>query len=116
MFYKEYYMEDVKFPWPSCEPAKRAVTKILVATGFGSYDDVEVLDLWTKTSNCPNLTPFASGRVVGATGTLVDGMAVICGGRKEWLYGTDEFISDECYNINKISTELFSQMTTGRLQ
>ena len=67
----------------------------------------EVLDLVNNTLSCQNLAPFAK-RTYGATGGLVDGVPLICGG-----YGSG--YSDECYRITKAQTSLVTTMSSQRL-
>ena len=58
------------------------------------------------TITCQNMAPFAK-EVWGATGALVDGEPLICGGFFDGY-------SDECYMITKSSTSLANKMNSKR--
>ena len=58
------------------------------------------------TITCQNMAPFAK-EVYGATGALVDGKPLICGGGYSGYY-------DECYMITKSSTSYVSKMKSKR--
>ena len=84
----------------------------MVATGYdfsldNSRSNSEVLDL-INTSACKNKAPFAK-KTEGATGTLVKGKHLICGGKDSDLY------YDECYRITKSSTILVMEMKSKRV-
>ena len=61
------------------------------------------------TITCQNMAPFAK-EVYGATGALVDGKPLICGGH---VNGANA-LSDECYMITKSSTSYVSKMKSKR--
>ena len=60
------------------------------------------------TITCQNMAPFAK-KVYVATGALVDGKPLICGG-----YYTGGNYYDECYMITKSSTSYVSKMKSKR--
>ena len=66
----------------------------------------EVQDLMDNTLSCQNLAPFAK-MTKYATGGLVDGVPLICGGRYSGFY-------DECYSITKSLTSFVTTMTSKR--
>ena len=66
----------------------------------------EVLDLVNNTLSCQNLAPFAK-KTYGATGGLVDGVPLICGGYASGY-------SDECYSITKAVTSFVTTMSSKR--
>ena len=86
---------------------------ILVATGE-PHEDIdkssEILDLTNKNANWlnqQNMVPFEK-HVGGATGALVDGKPLICGGNRGFqLY-------DECYIITKSNISLVTNMNSKR--
>ena len=60
-----------------------------------------------NTLSCQNLAPFAK-KTYGATGGLVEGVPLICGG----YYGGNTY--DECYQITKAMTSLVTKMSSKR--
>ena len=89
-------------------------TKVLVLTGYDSngYDDSrsnsEVLDLIKKPyRECQNMA-IPPEKAKGATGGLVEGRLLICGGKDSELF------HDECYRVTKISTSLIKIMKEKR--
>ena len=87
-------------------------TKFVVATGYDlSFDDSriysEVLDLSNNAFACKNKSPFVM-KTEGATGALVKGKHLICGGKYSDLYYW------ECYRLTKFSTIYFMEMKSKR--
>ena len=70
-------------------------------------DNSEVLDLMDNSLSCQNLAPFAK-KTYAATGALVEGVPLICGGYYSGSY------SDECYQITKSMTSLVTNMKSKR--
>ena len=69
-------------------------------------DNSEVLDLMDNSLSCQNLAPFAK-KTYAATGALVEGVPLICGGYASGY-------SDECYQITKSMTSLVTNMKSKR--
>ena len=69
----------------------------------------EVLDLVDDTFSSQNLAPFAK-KTWAATGGLVEGIPLICGGR----YNSSNYYDDECYSITKALTSLVTTMSSKR--
>ena len=87
-------------------------TKFVVATGYDlSFDDSriysEVLDLSNNAFACKNKSPFAM-KTEGATGALVKGKHLICGGKNS------DFYYGECYRLTKVSTIFVMEMKSER--
>ena len=79
--------------------------KILIASGLpggDSRDNSEVLDLMDNSLSCQNLAPLVV-KTYSATGSLVDGVPLICGGEHGSRY-------DECYKITKSVTSVATYM------
>ena len=83
-------------------------TKVLAITGFGRgfLADTEVLDLLNPDLKCQNLAPFANGKY-GATGALVKGSVVVCG-------GYDGGFLDECHTVSKSNITFLTHMDNKR--
>ena len=86
-------------------------TKVLVITGRDdgseSFSDIKVLDLLDPDKKCQNLAPFAEGKT-GATGALVHGVPIVCGGYRSGRLR-------ECHTISNNSvTPLKTQLDTAR--
>ena len=83
-------------------------TKVLAITGYdgGRLADTEVLDLLNPDLKCQNLAPFAMGKS-SATGALVKGSVVVCGGS---YYGS----LDQCHTVSKSNFTFLTYMDTRR--
>ena len=68
--------------------------------------DTEVLDLLNPDLKCQNLAPFAKGKY-GATGALVKGSVVVCG-------GYDGGFLDECHTVSKSNITFLTHIDYSR--
>ena len=83
------------------------ITGLDSTSNDGSRLNSEVLELSNKGLFCQNMAPYAK-KTEAATGALVNGKLLICGGKDSHVY------YDECYKITKSSTSFVTKMKTKK--
>ena len=89
---------------------------LVVGRRGGDYRDrnTQIIDLTEQARSCPNLAKYPITPVSSATGAIVSGLPMICGG---WSGLPDLVAYSECYHYNKDSNNwiFLTNMTEKRM-
>jgi len=76
-------------------------TKVIITTGWDTTSkNVEIFDMATGTLlNCPKIQPFPISRLDGASGGIIEGTPMVCGGYGK-INGQRNY-STTCHSLNQ---------------